>query len=130
MEGSMFTEILQTLGRDGGYALLLGVIIIMSFLLGRQYLSWSTSSSHSREENLVELLEKQLDQERLNADQCREMSKKTVDVLNKVAGVMGETNATLNQAIVAFNRNTEAFDRNTEAFPRFVGEVEEWKRLS
>ena len=122
-----FETVLVGLAQEGGYALILGAVILMVYFLSRKWISEMSARASAREAAMSQLLNAQLEQERLNADRCREMSAKTVDVLNKVAGVMGETNAILGQAIIAFNRNTEAFDRNTEAFEDFVKEVEEWK---
>lgn len=123
----LWGDIFRTLADAGGYAVLLGVVVIMAYSLIRTALNNIQQRAEAREESMHDLLEAQLHQEKLNAERCREMSAKTVDVLNKVAGVMGETNAILGQAIIAFNRNTEAFDKNTEAFKDFVKEVDEWK---
>lgn len=122
-----FESLLIDLAQEGGYALILGAVILMVYFLAKKWIGEMSQRAVAREAAMNQLLTAQLEQERLTADRCREMSAKTVDVLNKVAGVMGETNAILGQAIIAFNRNTEAFDRNTEAFEDFCQEAEQWK---
>ena len=112
-------DVITILAQEGGYALILGVVIIMVYLLTTRWISDMGKRAQAREQAMSKLLNSQLEQERENAERCREMSAKTIDVLKEVAGVMGETNAVLGQAIIAFNRNTEAFNRNTEAFNRF-----------
>ena len=122
-------DFITVLAQEGGYALILGVVIVMVYLLSRKWINDMAERAKAREEAMSKLLNSQLEQERANAERCREMAAKTVDVLNKVAGVMGETNAILGQAIMAFNRNTEAFDRNTDAFDKFIEEFDEWKSM-
>ena len=109
-------DIIAMLAQEGGYALILGVVIIMVYFLTKRWINDMGERAQAREQAMSKLLHSQLEQERENAERCREMSSKTVDVLKEVAGVMGETNAILAQAITAFNRNTEAFNRNTDAF--------------
>lgn len=120
-------DIIDVLAHEGGYAVILGVVIVMVYLLTKKWINDMGERAQAREQAMSKLLNSQLEQERENADRCREMSTKTVDVLKEVAGVMGETNAVLAQAIIAFNRNTEAFNRNTEAFNSFIREVDEWR---
>jgi hypothetical protein len=122
-------SLIESLAQEGGYALILGAVIIMVYLLTKKWINDIGERAQVREAAMNRLLNSQLEQERENADRCREMATKTVDVLNKVAGVMGETNAILAQAIAAFNRNTEAFDRNSEAFDKFIEEFDEWKSM-
>ena len=122
-----FENILVGLAQEGGYALILGTVIIMVYLLTKKWINDMAERARAREEAMSKLLNSQLEQERENAERCREMARETVQVLNRVAGVMGETNAILAQAIQAFNRNTEAFDNNTQAFNKFSEEMEEWK---
>ena len=122
-------QFIAALAESGGYALILGATLAVFFYLTKLKLDRDARASMARESAMQNLLTAQLEQERLNAEQCREMARETIGVLNRVAGVMGETNAILSQAITAFNRNTEAFDRNTEAFHDFTREFEEWKRL-
>lgn len=124
-----FENILLGLAQEGGYALILGVVIIMVYLLTKKWISDMGARATAREAAMKQLLDSQLAQERENAERCREMAKETVQVLNRVAGVMGETNAILAQAIAAFNRNTEAFDNNTQAFNKFNEEMTEWKSM-
>lgn len=112
-------DVITILAQEGGYAVILGIVIIMVYFLTKRWISDMGLRAQAREEAMSKLLHAQLEQERENADRCREMSSKTVDVLKEVAGVMGETNAILGQAIIAFNRNTEAFNRNTDAFNKF-----------
>lgn len=112
-------DVIAILAQEGGYAVILGVVIIMVYFLTKRWINDMGERAQAREEAMSKLLNSQLEQERKNADRCREMSAKTIDVLKEVAGVMGETSAILGQAITAFNRNTEAFNRNTEAFNNF-----------
>jgi hypothetical protein len=117
-------DIVAALASEGGYALILGVVIVMVYFLTKKWIYEMGERARAREEAMTKLLTSQLEQERENAERCREMSEKTMEVLKEVAGVMGETNAIVNQSIIAFNRNTEAFDRNTEAFNRFQARSE------
>ena len=123
----LYGDVFRTLSEAGGYAVLLGIVVIMVFSLIRKTMDNIQERAEIRERSMYELLDAQLEQEKLNAERCREMAKETVQVLNRVAGVMGETNAILAQAIAAFNRNTEAFDNNTQAFNKFSEEMDEWK---
>lgn len=130
-----FGDVFKFLADSGGYALIVGLQIVLPFIVVVIFLQWYMKDrskrmdareamerelSQARESQLRQDFEEQLRHERSTQEFIGRMNDRYDATLNRVTEAFGENGAIIRQAKEEIRRNAEALNRNTLMLEKFL----------